>query len=67
MTVHFTIPQDKVIHSFQDYPKGWIADANGIDRCSICGVDARSPVIVRYTFKFRTRFRTYVMCVKPID
>ncbi len=67
MTIHFTIQQDKIIHSFRDYPKGWVIDTKAIDRCSICGVDVRSPVIVRDTFKFRTRFRTYVMCVKSTE
>ena len=60
--IYFTTMADKSIHTFSDHGDGWLTDVNAIDRCSICGTIASNPVIVKDTFKFRTKYRTYTMC-----
>lgn len=68
MPVFFTVPKNKLIHHFNDHGESWSVEKNGIDRCSICGMAVRTDGlnIVKDTFAFRTRYRTYTMC-RPSD
>jgi hypothetical protein len=62
MTVFFLNANRKEIHVFSDFGDGWLIDPKGIDKCSLCGVKAKSPRIVKDTYRLRTRSRAYRMC-----